>query len=213
MTLILNNPNKLTKLQQITQTKNIILLVHATWCNTSKQFFSETWNNFKKVISRKYKNKIKVIELDSQYLSFKQKSKFLNNTLKDFKAYPTTIFISKDGNKKYLTGLNKTNVLEETINSTFNIKHNDKFNCISDVYKNKFNNLSKYKQNFKASLKNNNLFQKSKFNGTEVLPNKKEDNDSITKLNKKSINNLSNNSSYSSSNNIEINYKDTKLIV
>lgn len=173
MTLILNNPNKLTKLQQITQTKNIILLVHATWCNTSKQFFSETWNNFKKVISTKYKNKIKVIELDSQYLSFKKKSKFLNNTLKDFKAYPTTIFISKDGNKKYLTGLNKTNVLEETINSTFNIKNNDKFNCISDVYKNKFSNLSKYKQNFKASFKNNNLFQKSKFNGTEVLPKKK----------------------------------------
>lgn len=42
---------------------------------------------------------------------------------------------------------------------------------------------------------------------------KKKNIDSITKLNKKSINNLSNNSSYSSSNNIEINYKDTKLIV
>ena len=196
MTLILNDPKKLTKLQEITQTNNIILLVHATWCNTSKQFLSETWNNFKKVISRKYKNKIKVIELDSQYLSFKKKSKFLNNTLKDFKAYPTTIFVSKDGNKKYLTGLNKTNVLEETINSTFNIKHNDKLNCISDVYKNKFNNLSKYKQNFKASLKNNNLFQKNKINGTEVLPSKSSSK-SLSNLNY----NPSNNSINYSSNN------------
>lgn len=192
MTLILNDPKKLTKLQEITQTNNIILLVHATWCSTSKKFLSETWNNFKKVISRKYKNKIKVIELDSQYLSFKLKSKFLNNTLKDFKAYPTTIFVSKDGNKKYLTGLNKTNVLEETINNTFNIKKNDKFNCISDVYKNKFSNLSKYKKNFMRSLKNNNLFQKNKINGTEVLP---------SKSSSKSLSNLN----YSPSNN-SINY-------
>jgi len=173
MTLILNNPEKLSKLQEITQRQNIILLVHAAWCNKSEQFFSETWNNFKEVISTKYKNKIKVIELDSKYLNFKTKSIFLNNTLKDFKAYPTTIFISKNGNKKYLTGLNKANVLEETVNSTFNIEYKNNFSCLTNIYKNKLLNLSKYKQNFNTSLKNNNISQKNKINQEETSCNKK----------------------------------------
>jgi hypothetical protein len=97
MTLILNNSKKLYKLNKMNKKKNIVLLVHADWCNTSKEFITDTWSVFKKVIYKKknYKKNIKIIELDSKYLiKLKNKSKFLNSTLTDFKAYPTTIFIS-----------------------------------------------------------------------------------------------------------------------
>ena len=110
-TLIINNNSKKNKLIRLTNSYNnnkiIIMYVYADWCIYC-QIFKQSWVEFKKNINNnpKLKEKILLVELNSDYLKFRKENEILDKLLKNFKLYPTIIF-SHNSKISYLVGDNK----------------------------------------------------------------------------------------------------------
>lgn len=110
-TLIINNNSKKNKLIRLTNSYNnnkiIIMYVYADWCIYC-QIFKQSWVEFKKNINSnpKLKEKILLVELNSDYLKFRKENEVLDKLLKNFKLYPTIIY-SHNSKISYLVGDNK----------------------------------------------------------------------------------------------------------
>tara|TARA_Y100000389_G_scaffold170063_1_gene176814 strand:+ start:844 stop:1263 length:420 start_codon:yes stop_codon:yes gene_type:complete len=110
-TLIINNNSKKNKLIRLEKAYNnnkiIIMYVYADWCIYC-QIFKQSWVSFKKEINKnpKLKEKILLVELNSNYLKFRKENEVLDKLLKNFKLYPTIIY-SHNSKISYLVGDNK----------------------------------------------------------------------------------------------------------